>query len=131
MVTKPCPLPHPIARAVQPTKAAHNAMPDWQSGKTYQNCSRRCQSAFQGAHARSCGEQYPIARMVKPVRVAREAESRFVSQHMLAQIVPTAHAGSVCRAQHLLRRAIPDCGKEEPASPARAFSSHYPILMSQ
>ncbi len=42
------------------------------------------------------------------VSFACDVGSQLARRHMLAQVLPTVHIGSVCRAQHLLRRAIPE-----------------------
>jgi len=52
---------------------------------------------------------HPIDGAVKLAITAHGAESRPVRRHMLAQFVLITRAASVCRAQHLLRRAILDC----------------------
>lgn len=44
---------------------------------------------------------------------------------MLAQAVPTARASSVCRAQHLLRRAHPNGRIVELCGPARDVDSRF------
>ena len=41
---------------------------------------------------------------MESVSSARDVGSQLARRHMLAQVLPTAHIGSVCRARHLLRR---------------------------
>ena len=54
------------------------------------------------------GGLYPNDRTVKSVNAAHGAENYFVRGQMLSRAVLAARTTSVCRAQHLLRRAIPD-----------------------
>ena len=51
------------------------------------------------------GIPHPIDEAVKLVSPARAAGNRFVRECMLSRSLPAAHTSSVCRAQHLLRRA--------------------------
>ena len=44
---------------------------------------------------------------------------------MLSHVVIAARTSSVCRAQHLLRRAYPNDGIVEPVSPARGAGGQF------
>ena len=48
---------------------------------------------------------HPIDEAVESVSPARDAGNYFAREYMLSRSLPAAHTSSVCRAQHLLRRA--------------------------
>ena len=68
---------------------------------------------------------YPNDGNVESAIAARGAGGQFASQHMLARFMRATRTSSVCRAQHLLRRAYPNDGIVEPVSPARGAESHF------
>ena len=135
----------PLAVGLSEDKCSHalclpgyisaKGVPEWRDGGVCQLCTRRRRPVCQRANARTpCAcraiflrraTPHPNDRAAKPVRPAREVGGWFAKKRMLPQSLSTAHIGSVCRAQHLLRRAHPNGGNVESVSFARDVGSWF------
>ena len=68
---------------------------------------------------------HSVFRIAEIALASREAANQLARNHMLARFMRAARTISVCRAQHLLRRAYPIDRNAEPVIFARAAVSQF------